>query len=71
MISFFSVLKMPEDGIAIVTGKNSPETRMSIWNRKESRLFFATPEIIKNDLIERRLSLDEFSLLVFDEAHRE
>jgi Fanconi anemia group M protein len=70
MISFFSVLKMPEDSIAIVTGKNSPQTRMNIWNRKESRLVFATPEVIKNDLIERRLSLDEFSLLVFDEAHR-
>jgi ERCC4-related helicase len=70
MASFFSVLKMPEDRIAVVTGKNSPQTRMAIWNRKESRLVFATPEVVKNDLAERRLSLDEFSLLVFDEAHR-
>jgi ERCC4-related helicase len=70
MISFLSALKMPEDSIAVVTGKNSPQTRMAIWNQKESRLVFATPEVIKNDLVERRLSLDEFSLLVFDEAHR-
>jgi Fanconi anemia group M protein len=70
MISFLSALKMPEDSIAVVTGKNSPQTRMAIWNQKESRLVFATPEVVKNDLVERRLSLDEFSLLVFDEAHR-
>ena len=70
MTSFLSVLKMPEDSITVVTGKNSPQTRMAIWKRKELRLVFATPEVVKNDLIEKRLSLDEFSLLVFDEAHR-
>jgi Fanconi anemia group M protein len=70
MTSFLSVLKMPEDNIAVVTGKNSPQTRKAIWNRKESRLVFATPEVVKNDLVEGRLSLDEFGLLVFDEAHR-
>ena len=34
------------------------------------RLIFATPEVVRNDLAENRLSLAEFSLLVFDEAHR-
>ncbi|HET7390649.1 MAG TPA: helicase-related protein [Nitrososphaeraceae archaeon] len=68
--SFFSVLNVPEDGIAVVTGKNLPSTRMAIWNRKEIRLVFATPEVVKNDLAENRLSLSQFSLLVFDEAHR-
>ena len=70
MNSFFSVLNIPEDGIAVVTGKNLPSTRMAIWNRKEIRLVFATPEVVKNDLAENRLSLSEFSMLVFDEAHR-
>jgi ERCC4-related helicase len=70
MSSFFSVLNIPEDGIAVVTGKNLPPTRMAVWNRKEIRLVFATPEVVKNDLAEDRLSLSEFSLLVFDEAHR-
>ena len=68
--SFFSVLNIPEDGIAVVTGKNLPPTRMAVWNQKEIRLVFATPEVVKNDLAENRLSLNEFSLLVFDEAHR-
>ena len=68
--SFLSVLKMPEDRIVLLTGKNSPQARIAIWNQKEIRLVFATPEVVKNDLAENRLSLDEFSLLVFDEAHR-
>ena len=70
MYSFFSVLNIPEDTIAVVTGKNLPQTRIAIWNQKEIRLVFATPEVIKNDIVENRLSLSEFSLLVFDEAHR-
>ena len=69
-IIFISTLKIPEDSITVVTGKNSPQTRRAIWNQKESRLVFATPEVVKNDLVERRLSLDEFNLLVFDESHR-
>jgi ERCC4-related helicase len=70
MSSFFSVLNIPEEGIAVLTGKNLPPTRTVIWNRKEIRLVFATPEVVKNDLGEDRLSLSDFSLLVFDEAHR-
>jgi Fanconi anemia group M protein len=70
MSSFFSVLNIPENGIAVVTGKNLPPTRMAVWNQKEIRLVFATPEVVKNDLAENRLTLSEFSLLVFDEAHR-
>ena len=50
MSSFFSELNMPEDGVAVVTGKNIPPTRMTVWNRKEIRLVFATPEVVKNDL---------------------
>src|SRR5437588_6019882 len=68
MSSFFSVLRVPEDSITVVTGKNLPPTRMAVWNRKEIRLIFATPEVVKNDLAENRLPLSEFSLLVFDEA---
>jgi ERCC4-related helicase len=70
MSSFFSVLRVPEDSITVVTGKNLPPTRTAIWNRKEIRLVFATPEVVKNDLADNRLTLSEFSLLVFDEAHR-
>jgi ERCC4-related helicase len=70
MNSFFSVLKMLEDQTAAVTGKIVPYARRAIWNKPEIRLVFATPEVVKNDIEENRLSLNDFTLLVFDEAHR-
>jgi ERCC4-related helicase len=67
---FSSVLKILEEQIASVTGKTPPEYRGVVWSKKEVRLVFATPEIVKNDLSERRLQFRDFSLLVFDEAHK-
>lgn len=70
MKSFSSVLKILEEQIATVTGKTPPEARSAVWNKKDIRLLFATPEVVKNDLDQGRLHLSDFSLLVFDEAHR-
>jgi ERCC4-related helicase len=67
---FSSALKILEEQIACVTGKTPPEYRRAIWSKNEVRLVFATPEIVKNDLREGRLQLRDFSLLVFDEAHK-
>ena len=67
---FSSILKILEEQIVAITGKTLPETRRAIWCKKEVRLIFATPEIVKNDLNEGRLQLRDFSLLVFDEAHK-
>jgi ERCC4-related helicase len=70
MTSFGSALKIPEEQTSTVTGKTSPEFRSAVWSQKRIRLLFATPEVVRNDLTEGRLSLGNFSLLVFDEAHR-
>ncbi len=70
MKSFFSVLKLSQDKIAEITGKTPPLPRTAIWNNKDIRLVFATPEVVRNDLHNNRLSLNDFSLLVIDEAHR-
>lgn len=70
MKSFFSVLKLSQDKIAEITGKTPPLPRTAIWNNRGIRLVFATPEVIRNDLQDNRLSLNDFSLLVIDEAHR-
>ena len=67
---FSSVLKILEEQVVSVTGKTPPETRRAVWDKAEVRLIFATPEIVKNDLNEGRLRLRDFSLLVFDEAHK-
>jgi ERCC4-related helicase len=67
---FSSVLKILEEQVVSVTGKTPPETRRAVWDKAEVRLIFATPEVVKNDLNEGRLLLRDFSLLVFDEAHK-
>jgi ERCC4-related helicase len=70
MKSFFSVLKISQDAIAEITGKTQPLPRTAIWNNKNFRLIFATPEAVRNDLQDNRLNLNDFCLLIFDEAHR-
>ena len=70
MFSFSSVLKILNNQKIFVTGQIPPSTRKLIWDNKNIRLIFSTPEIIRNDLFESRLSLDDFGLVAFDEAHR-
>lgn len=68
--SFSGVLKITEEQVAMVTGKTVPEARRAVWDKRDVRLVFATPEVVRNDLEEGRLHLKDFILLVFDEAHR-
>ncbi|MFH1402805.1 MAG: DEAD/DEAH box helicase [Candidatus Altiarchaeota archaeon] len=51
----------------VLTGQVSSEKRRELWNT--SRIIFATPQTIQNDLY-RGLKLDDVSLIIFDEAHR-
>lgn len=57
----------PED-IVLVTGKINPEDRKEIY--KKSKVIIATPQTIENDLESARITLEEFSFVTFDEAHR-
>ncbi|HSA72545.1 MAG TPA: helicase-related protein [Nitrososphaeraceae archaeon] len=68
--SFMSNLKLLDEQTVVVTGKIPPHARKVVWNNKTIRLFFSTPEVVKNDIVEKRLSLVDFFLVVFDEAHR-
>ena len=68
--SFVSSIKLFDDQVAMVTGKIQPHARAIVWNKESIRLVFSTPELVKNDILERRLSLKDFTLIVFDEAHR-
>ena len=68
--SFGRMLRLPEDQFVLLTGKMTADYRTSVW-RGHQRVVFATPEVVRNDLLEKRLpSLDDFALLVFDECHR-
>lgn len=65
--SFTEAVKLPEGDFTLLTGMVKPEEREGHY--KSSKIIFATPQTVKNDLENDRLSLEDFSLVVFDEAH--
>jgi len=56
------------DIFEVMTGDTRPAKREQLW--KEIGAFFATPQVVENDIISNRLDLSAFSLVVFDECHR-
>jgi len=65
--SFREVINLPENDFVLLTGMVKPEEREESY--KQSKIIFATPQTVKNDLEKNRLELSNFSLVVFDEAH--
>jgi Fanconi anemia group M protein len=53
--------------IALVTGEDLLVKRKKLW---VNSIICATPEIVKNDLDRQIVSPEQFSLVIFDEAHR-
>ncbi len=56
------------DAFQVITGTNTPEERKALWT--SAPVLFATPQVVQNDIITGAVDLDNFSLIVFDEAHR-
>jgi len=55
--------------IALFTGEATPpEERELLW--RENEIICSTPQVIRNDIRTGRFTLDNVSLIVFDEAHR-
>ncbi|MFH1275872.1 MAG: DEAD/DEAH box helicase [Candidatus Woesearchaeota archaeon] len=65
--SFKQHLDIPEDKIVLFTGSVKPEKRAELW--KEATIIISTPQGLENDVINKRVKLEEVSLLIFDEAH--
>lgn len=65
--TFQKLLALGVDEFASMTGLNPPDDRQDMWSRK---VVLATPQVFMNDLIAGKISLNQTSLLVFDEAHR-
>lgn len=60
---------LADDGmVALMTGETEAEGRGEIW--KSARIVVSTPQVIENDLLSRRMDLENVSLVIFDEAHR-
>jgi Fanconi anemia group M protein len=60
-------LTIDPETVTIFTGEISPEKRKEMWN--QSRIIVSTPQVIENDLLSKRMDLQEVSLIVFDECH--
>ncbi|MEE9323731.1 MAG: DEAD/DEAH box helicase [Candidatus Aenigmarchaeota archaeon] len=65
--SFKEVIDLPEKDFVLLTGMVKPGEREESY--RDSKIIFATPQTVKNDLENKRLGLEDFSLIVFDEAH--
>ena len=61
-------LVIPDEDIVVFTGEVSPANREKLWT--DARIVIATPQVIENDLIGNRLSLESVVHLTFDECHR-
>lgn len=66
--SFKKFLSIPEEEIVSITGTTKAKERESIY--KEKKIINATPQTIENDLLGGRISLKDFGLVIYDEAHR-
>jgi Fanconi anemia group M protein len=66
--AFSRELKLPEGSMAALTGTVDPGEREYLWMK--SRVVFATPQTVYNDVRHGRVSLQNVVLAVFDEAHR-
>jgi ERCC4-related helicase len=66
--AFEAEMKLPKGSMVALTGTVDPGEREVLWLK--SKVIFATPQTIYNDVRHGRISLREVSLAVFDEAHR-
>ncbi|HLD33820.1 MAG TPA: DEAD/DEAH box helicase [Candidatus Nanoarchaeia archaeon] len=65
--TFKTHLKLSEEKFALFTGALSPEKRHKQWGT--AQIIIGTPQGLENDILGDRISLEQVSLLIFDEAH--
>ena len=65
--SFRSLMTIPEEQFVVLTGKILPEKRVDLF--RENQIIFYTPQTLRNDLANRKYTLESVCLIIFDEAH--
>jgi len=68
MKTFSKFLNLKESEFIALTGKIHPSDRKVFYSK--GRLFFATPQLIRNDIENKILDLNDYSLVIVDECHR-
>ncbi len=59
---------LSENSMNVFTGTIRPAKRQQLW--LDSKIIFSTPQGFENDILSSKLSFENVSLLIFDEAHR-
>ncbi|MBA7695602.1 ATP-dependent RNA helicase SrmB [subsurface metagenome] len=65
--SFKNLMTIPEEQFVVLTGKIPPEKRVDFF--RENQIIFYTPQTLRNDLANRKYTLERVCLIIFDEAH--
>lgn len=65
---FLSIPGQDEATLAMFTGETPAADRASAWKR--ARAVFATPQVIKNDVLSGSYDLSDVTLMIIDECHR-
>jgi len=65
--SFKDLMTIPKEQFVVLTGKIVPEKRVELFH--ENQIIFYTPQTLRNDLVNRKYSLESVCLIIFDEAH--
>lgn len=65
---FKNVMALPEEKILAFTGSIAPAEREKLW--AQGKVIISTPQVIENDLLTKRINLENVSHITFDEAHR-
>lgn len=65
--TFSNFLPIPQEKFVVLTGKVLPEKRVQLY--EENQILFYTPQTLRNDLVNRRYTLEHTALIIYDEAH--
>jgi len=65
---FRKVLKVDPEKVVVFTGSTPPGERAELW--RNATVVVSTPQVIENDLLCHRFSLEDVVHVTFDEAHR-
>lgn len=65
---FRNVLNIPCEEVVLFTGGTPPGKRALMWEK--AKIVVSTPQVIENDLLAKKIDLENVSCIIFDEAHR-
>ena len=66
--SFLNLTNINSDELKSITGTISPSKRNLMWSNL--KIAFMTPQVLQNDIISGLYSIEDVSLIIFDECHR-